>query len=52
MDVLKADFLSALHTDGAAGLRRLTFLIELRGEDRDLDVGLFFLTSSALAVIT
>ncbi|KAI1790248.1 hypothetical protein LXA43DRAFT_1182628 [Ganoderma leucocontextum] len=38
-DILKADFLGALCTGGASGMRRLTFLIELRGKDRDLDMG-------------
>ncbi|KAI1790277.1 hypothetical protein LXA43DRAFT_891321 [Ganoderma leucocontextum] len=38
-DVLGANCLSALSTEGAAGLRRLTLRIELRAKDCDLDVG-------------
>ncbi|KAI1790276.1 hypothetical protein LXA43DRAFT_1095615 [Ganoderma leucocontextum] len=38
-DVLDTDFLSTLGTEGASGLRCLRFLIELKAEDRDLDVG-------------
>ncbi|KAM5534490.1 hypothetical protein V8D89_011822 [Ganoderma adspersum] len=38
-DILKTDFLSALRSDGALDLRRLTVFIELRAQDHVLDVG-------------
>ncbi|KAI1790249.1 hypothetical protein LXA43DRAFT_1182629 [Ganoderma leucocontextum] len=38
-DVLDTDFLSALRTEGASGLRHLTLLIELGAKDRNLDLG-------------
>ncbi|KAI1789268.1 hypothetical protein LXA43DRAFT_1183374 [Ganoderma leucocontextum] len=38
-DVLGADFLDALRSQGASGLKRLTVVIDLTADDRDLDVG-------------
>ncbi|KAI1782244.1 hypothetical protein LXA43DRAFT_1104473 [Ganoderma leucocontextum] len=37
-DVLETDFLSALHTKGASGLRSLMFVVWLHAGDCDLDV--------------
>ena len=38
-DVLRGGLLDALRSDGASGLRTLTFVVDLMADDRNLDIG-------------